>query len=175
MILSPCEAERCPRSSSLMRSYPPPSSATEGPSRSSDKVDDFGVARDDDGLLAILVFDLQRVSLESDDWNHRRILGGASWWFYFLTLWKLPPTALAFIPVQSFCRCWRCPPKWSKRSIGNQHCGAGPGICRVDYCNGRRAPNKAHALQLAPGGGHIRTYCREPFNARLGLIRQTTV
>ena len=28
----------------------------------SDKVDDFGVARDDNGLLAILVFDLQRVS-----------------------------------------------------------------------------------------------------------------
>jgi hypothetical protein len=27
----------------------------------SDKVDDFGVARDDNGLLAILVFDLQRV------------------------------------------------------------------------------------------------------------------
>jgi hypothetical protein len=30
----------------------------------SDKVDDFGVARDDNGLLAILVFDLQRVPLD---------------------------------------------------------------------------------------------------------------
>jgi hypothetical protein len=29
-----------------------------------DKVDDFGVARDDNGLLAILVFDLQRVPLD---------------------------------------------------------------------------------------------------------------
>src|SRR6202040_3984469 len=30
----------------------------------SDKVDDFGVARDDNGLLAILVFYLQRVPLD---------------------------------------------------------------------------------------------------------------
>src|SRR5271169_3966060 len=30
----------------------------------SDEVDDFGVARDDNGLLAILVFDLQRVPLD---------------------------------------------------------------------------------------------------------------
>src|SRR4029077_2546307 len=30
----------------------------------SDKVDDFGVARNDNGLLAILVFDMQRVPLD---------------------------------------------------------------------------------------------------------------
>ena len=44
----------------------------------SDKVDDFGVARDDNGLLAILVFDLQRVPLD-----FLQLLRDGSWsWCY---------------------------------------------------------------------------------------------